>query len=102
VTQQGVRPLRGEVPAHQIRVAGRGGLAPGGAHPPAAAHALDPRGPHKVGDLVPADVVAGPAGGLQELVGSVDPVVRLPQRPKVGIITASRTARADAGRYLAA
>ena len=57
---------------------------------------------HEAGDLVPADVVAGPARRLPQLVGPVDRVVGLQIATRTGIITASRTARAESGRVLAA
>ena len=70
---------RGEVPSHQVRVARRARVRPGGADPLSAPDTLDPSGAHQPGDLVPADVVPGAAGGLPQLAGTVDPVVVLPQ-----------------------
>ena len=86
----------------QIGMPRRGGVGLGGADPFAAAGPGDAGGPHQPGDLVTADVVAGPAGGLPQLAGPVDPVVVLPQRRSAGPMTASRQARADGGRALAA
>ena len=70
---------RGEVPAHQIGMARGGGVRFGGADPFAAPHTGDPGSPHEPGDLVPAEVVAGTAGGFPQLARPVDAVVVLPQ-----------------------
>ena len=61
-------------------MARRRGVGAGGAHPPATAHPSMPGCTHQPGDLVTADVMAGAAGRLPQLVRPVDPVVRHPQR----------------------
>ena len=65
-------------------------------------YAGDPSVAHQPGDLIAADVMPGAAGGLPQLAGTVDAVVVLPQLRTIGPITASRWARADGVRALAA
>ena len=71
----------GEVPLHEIRrprcATGRAGWC---ATPLAAAHALDAGLAHQPGDLITADLMAGTPRCFPELVGSVDAVVRHPDR----------------------
>ena len=97
---------RGEVAAHQIGMPRRGRVGFGGADPFAAPDPGDARRPHQPGDLVTADVVAGPAGGLPQLAGPVDPVVVLPQlqqhRRHHRVAAGPRRRRAGLGRVVGA
>ena len=77
---QPVRGRCGEVAAHQIAGALRAGGGLGGAHPALAGRPGDAGGAHQPGDLVAADVMAGPAGRRPELAGPVDPPVGRPDR----------------------
>ena len=77
-------------------------VGPGGADPFAATHPFDAGGPHQPGHLIAADVVTGPACRFPQLVRPVDAVVVLPQLDQAGPSTASRWARCDGPRDLAA
>ena len=74
----------------------------GGDDPAAALDAPDAGLAHQAGHLVPADVVAGPAGRLPELVGPIDRVVGLPDGDQDRDHHRVATARAESGRDLAA
>ena len=68
MTHKRVGPIRGEVAVHQIRRPHRVGVLTGGEHLLATpGDALDAQLTHQPGDLVPADVVAGPTGAFQSL-----------------------------------
>jgi hypothetical protein len=54
--------------------------------------------PHQPGDLITADLIAGSPRRLPQFVRAVDAVVGRRDRDQIGIITASRTARADKAR----
>ena len=83
------------------------GVGFGGADPFAAAQPCDAGGPHQPGDLITADVVAGPAGGFPQLAGPVDAVVVLPQsctqrRTHDRVTAGPRDGRARLGRVVGA
>ena len=74
-----VRAGGGEVPVDQVRVPCGQRIRVGGPDLPGTPHPFDPGCPHQPGDLVTADVIPGPPGGLPELVRPVDPVVVHPE-----------------------
>ena len=71
--------IGGEVAAHQIGMARRGGVGFGSADPFAAPSAGDAGGPHVPGDLITSDVVASTAGCFPQLAGTVDTIVVFPE-----------------------
>lgn len=75
-----VRAAGVEPTLDQVRRADSALLGAGGAHrPTSSSHPFDAGGPHEADHLVPAHVVAGPPGGIPELVGPADLAMRHPQ-----------------------
>ena len=74
----------------------------GPADPASPPHPFDLKGFHQTSDLVPADVITSTPRRLPQFVGPIQLPVCHPQRHRIGMITASRIARADGTRFLAA
>lgn len=89
-----VRRGRAELALDQIGVPLGAVVGFGGLDPFAAPDALDASRPHQPGHLIPADVVAGTAGGFPQLADPIDAVVVFPQRhqcwPQDGITLGPR------------
>jgi len=92
----------GEIPTDKVGVPLRPWYRSGGADPFGATRTFDAGRAHQPGDLIAADVVTSPAGGFPQLAGTVDAVMSCHSCTRIGVMAASRRARADGDRFLAA
>jgi hypothetical protein len=97
-----VRRLGDEVAVDQVRGAFGGPVLDGGDDLPAADSAGDAEFAHQPLDGAAGDLVALPAQVVPDLAGPVDAVVGLEHLLDQDFSSASRTARAEGGRALAA